>query len=337
MKFHKPSFFPVRFNLCLAAIGIVVSAASPAWAQAIQRVIATVNDAPITAYDLSQRVRFTTATTGRKTSQKMSRQILQLLVSEKLQMQEAKRVGVTVSDKEVKASLTSITKRNKINLKRLTAHLKSRGIKIKTLENKIKAELAWSSVIRRKFRHLVSVGESDIKLHLSKTGKKAGSGDASAKTVVLELQKLTVLFTQGRTELELKNRLYDAEKLRASFKTCRRWRAQSRVYRNVKAKYIPEIKLEAIEEPMRSVVAKTRAGQVTPPQSTSAGLEIIAVCNRKEQSAQSGQRDSVVNQLKNQQFSQFSQRHLRDLRRDAVIEFPNQAGKNPYALKPSNR
>lgn len=307
----------------------------PALAQSIQRVIATVNDEPITAYDLSQRAKFTAATTNRRVTQALSTQVLQQLIGEKLQMQAAKRDGVTISDEEVKAALNGISKRNKVNLKALTAYLKSRGVRIKTLENKIRTELAWSNVIRKKFDHLVSVGESDIKLHMSKNDKDKDGKDGKESTTVYELQKLLLQFSQGRTEHEVKTRMDEAEKLRASFKTCRRWRAQAKLYRNVKATFGRDITPDKIKEPLRSVIDRTPAGKVTPPTVQPAGIEIVAVCNRKEQDGSSGRRASLVSQLKNQQFTQFSQRHLRDLRRDAVIEYPNQTGKNPYALKPS--
>jgi len=335
MKSTSPTSSAGLILSCLLPVVLVLFGPAPAQGQAVQRVIATVNDEPITAYDLSQRAKFTAATSGRRVTRQLSGQVLQQLISEKLQMQEAKRVGVTVSKGELKAALDGISKRNKVNMSRLKAYLKSRNVRMKTLEDKIRTELAWGSVIRRKFRRLVSVGETDIKLHMSKTGK---DGDDKAGTeTVLELQKLTLRFTQGRNEVEVKNRMIDAEKLRAAFKTCRRWRAQARVYRNVKAQYIQEIKLASINEPVRSKLAETRAGQVTAPQTTPQGIEIIAVCNRKELSAASGKREQVVSQLKNQQLNQFSQRHLRDLRRDAVIEYPNQTGKNPYVLKPSTK
>lgn len=337
MNFNRTTNLLILPITCLLLSGITLTASTAVRGQAVQRVIATVNDEPITAYDLNQRARFTAATSNRKVTRQLSGQVLQQLISEKLQMQEAKRTGISVSDQEVKAALGNISKRNKISLKQLTAYLKSRGVRIKTLEAKIRTELAWGNVIRRKFRHLVSVGDSDIKLHLSKAGKKEKAKEDKSTDTVFELQKLFLLFSQGRTEQERRNRIIEAERLRAAFRTCRRWRAQAKRFRNIKPSYIKEIKLDAVEEPLRTVLTKTQAGQVTPPETKPTGVEIVAVCNRKEQSGKSGERDSVKSQLESQQLTQFSQRHLRDLRRDAVIEYPNKTGKNPFALKPSTR
>ena len=87
--------------------------------------------------------------------------------------------------------------------------------------------------------------------------------------------------------------------------------------------------LDWLVDPMESLAA------LTTPNIGAYQNWLQVTINRKEQDKASGRRASVVSQLKNQQFTQFSQRHLRDLRRDAVIEYPNQTGKNPYALKPS--
>ncbi len=205
----------------------------------------------------------------------------------------------------------------------------------KTLETKIRTELAWGEVIRKKFRSLVSIGSSDIDLELSKSDKKAGAKKKSGKQVIFELTKLTILFTRGRTDKEVRDRMIDAEKLRASFKTCRRWKAQARKYRNVKHKHARDINADDLKDPLKSILLKTEPGQVTPASIVTGGIEIVAVCNRKDVSTAKTRRENVETQLKNQQFNQFSQRYLRDLRRDAVIEFLGRDGKKTLKFKPA--
>ena len=153
--------------------------------------------------------------------------------------------------------------------------------------------------------------------------------------MVFELAKLTVMFTQGRTDREVRERMIDAEKLRAAFKTCRRWKGEARKYRNIKHKYIRSITADALKEPLKSILLKTEPGQVTPATIDALGIEIVAICNRKDVSLADNRRKTVESKLKNQQFNQYSQRYLRDLRRDAVIEFPDANGKKSLKFKPS--
>ncbi len=313
------------------ALGILTGLLSiaPLAAQTVQRVIATVNDDPITVYDLNQRVRFTMLTSRIRNSAKLKQVILKSLVNERLQMQAASRLGITISDEEVNTTLNGLAKRNRISLKRLKAVLKSRGVRAKTLEEKIRAELAWREVIRRKFRRLVSVGNSDIELELSRAKKKgkvrknAGEkADRKSAATRFELMKFLFQFTQGRTQEEVKSRIQEAVRMRAAFKTCKRSRAIARRLHAVKVTHVKSITDDKLKEPVRSLLLKTPAGKMTPPSLAGNGVELIAVCNRHDiRNKENTLRKSVEQKLLNQQFGRFSQQYLRDLRRDAIIEF----------------
>jgi peptidyl-prolyl cis-trans isomerase SurA len=335
--------FPNMFNfhlrlLALFLLGLSGLFPAPAQAQSVQRVVATVNDEPITIYDLKQRIGFAVATSRSRRSRALTSLVMKQLIDEKLKLQAAKSEGIEVTDEQVKESLNTIAKRNKLTYKKLKRFLSSRGVGAKTLEEKIRAELAWGEVIRRKFRSLISIGSSDVELELSKKEKKAAGEAKKAKKdkqVVFELTRLTVLFTRGRTDKEVHKRMIDAEKLRAAFKTCRRWKGEARKYRNIKHKHIQAIKADDLKDPLKSILLKTEPGQVTPATIGTMGIEIVAVCNRKDVSVADNRRKTVENQLKNQQFNQYSQRYIRDLRRDAVIEFPGRNGKKSLKFKPS--
>ena len=321
--------------LALLLFGFSSLCFASAQAQSVQRVVATVNDEPITIYDLKQRIGFAVVTSRSRRSKALTSLVMKQLIDEKLKLQSAKLEGIEVTDQQVKDSLNAIAKRNKLTYKKLRRFLSSRGVGAKTLEDKIRAELAWGEVIRRKFRSLISIGSSDVELELSKKNKNGGDKKKADKQVVFELAKLTVMFTQGRTDREVRERMIDAEKLRAAFKTCRRWKGEARKYRNIKHKYIRSITADALKEPLKSILLKTEPGQVTPATIDALGIEIVAVCNRKDVSLADNRRKTVESKLKNQQFNQYSQRYLRDLRRDAVIEFPDANGKKSLKFKPS--
>ncbi len=332
--------FPNMFSFHLRLLGLFLLGVSslfsaPARAQSVQRVVATVNDEPITIYDLKQRIGFAVATSRSRRSRALTSLVMKQLIDEKLKLQAAKNEGIDITDGQVRESLNTIAKRNKLTYKKLKRFLSSRGVGAKTLEEKIRAELAWGEVIRRKFRSLISIGSSDVELELSKKEKKAAGEAKKDKQVVFELTRLTVLFTRGRTDKEVHKRMIDAEKLRAAFKTCRRWKGEARKYRNIKHKHIQAIKADDLKDPLKSILLKTEPGQVTPATIGTMGIEIVAVCNRKDVSVADNRRKTVENQLKNQQFNQYSQRYIRDLRRDAVIEFPGRNGKKSLKFKPS--
>ena len=99
-----------RFFLCnafaafFAALCASIVAAPPLHAQA-NCVAAMVNDLPITGFELSQRVRFglmlTRVADSADNRSRISVQVLRQMIDERLQLDDAKRNGISVSQGEV--------------------------------------------------------------------------------------------------------------------------------------------------------------------------------------------------------------------------------------------
>src|SRR5512138_3139141 len=94
--------------LLVIAITIVPSLASAQGA----RVLARVNDDAITDFDLNQRVLFAIRTTGLQDSpelrQRMAAQVLRQMIDEKLQLQDAKKLGLKPTDGEIRQRVSDI-------------------------------------------------------------------------------------------------------------------------------------------------------------------------------------------------------------------------------------
>src|SRR5882724_8519317 len=90
--------------LLLRTLLAIVIVLSPALASAEGlRVVARVNDDAITDFDLSQRVLFAVRTTGLQDSPE-----LRQLIDERLQIQDAKRLGLKASDAELQQRFSDI-------------------------------------------------------------------------------------------------------------------------------------------------------------------------------------------------------------------------------------
>src|SRR5258708_35995241 len=106
-------FFGSMFALFLRAFLAITLSLCPVLASAQGlRVVARVNDDAITDFDLNQRIQFAIKTGGLQDSpdlrQRMSAQVLRQMVDERLQIQNAKRLGVGASDAEVQQRLGEI-------------------------------------------------------------------------------------------------------------------------------------------------------------------------------------------------------------------------------------
>ena len=85
-----------------------------------------------------------------------------MLIDERLQMQEGRRQGVTPDDDDVNKILGDMAKKNNLDVDGLATALGKAGVNIKTLKDRIRAQLVWQETVRKKFRRDVQIGDADI-------------------------------------------------------------------------------------------------------------------------------------------------------------------------------
>ena len=81
------------------------------------------------------------------------------------------------------------------------------------------------------------------------------------------------------------------------------------------------IKPGSIAEPMRSMLLSAKDGDVLPPVTTSAGVELYAVCGRRQASGNEQLRQKALAELQSKELEVFARQHLRNLRQEANIEY----------------
>ena len=80
-----------------------------------------------------------------------------------------------------------------------------------------------------------------------------------------------------------------------------------------------ELQLNEMPQAISAVVSPLRAGQVSPPTRTDAGIVLYMVCKRDEQSSEISE-DQVRERLRLQRIQLQAERYLQDLRRAAFVE-----------------
>jgi peptidyl-prolyl cis-trans isomerase SurA len=130
------------------------------------RVVARVNDDAITDFDLQQRVLFAIRTSGLQDSpdlrQRMASQILRQMIDEKLQIQDAKRLGMKPTDSEVGQRYAEIERAAGLQRGQFRQYLQSVGIAPEIANQQIEAQIAWAKIVRRKVRGQVDVSDAEI-------------------------------------------------------------------------------------------------------------------------------------------------------------------------------
>src|SRR5262245_19931181 len=138
--------------LAFAACLIVVAGLGLAQEMSIK---VLVNDDPISDYDIDQRERFLAITQQQQRSPALKKQATDLIIQERLQMQEGRKNGVTPDENDVTVILEDMAKKNNLTVEGLTTSLANTGVNIKTLKDRIRAQLVWQETVRRKFRREV--------------------------------------------------------------------------------------------------------------------------------------------------------------------------------------
>lgn len=150
--------------------------------------------------------------------------------------------------------------------------------------------------------------------------KRQGLGPNPLET---RFQVMQVVFTlpADAPERALQARVAQANKFRSEFRTCAAAPDQINAYPGARISQPSTVTAAQLRNPIRDQLLKTEAGSVVPIGRTERGIEALIVCDRKDDVGNQPTRDSIENTLFNQEVSMMARRHLRDLRRDAVIEY----------------
>ena len=83
-----------------------------------------------------------------------------------------------------------------------------------------------------------------------------------------------------------------------------------------------QVKMRDLPPALQQLMLPMQVGQATPPYgSLDEGIRVLVICGRDEPTSSAPSYDEVYNQLNEERVNSRAQRYLRDLRRDAVIEF----------------
>lgn len=247
---------------------------------------------------------------------KFKKEAQEELIEERLKLQEAKRLGIEISDDEVKRVLKGLAERNKMTEDQFAQHLKSGGADISTMRERFRAQFAWREVVRRRFSSQVSITQGDIERMISASASEAGED-----TVELQVHRIT-LPTAGKADQGAMARRYaEADTLRRRFTGCSALPELARQAGDARYDDLKFIRPSSIPEPTRSLLLSAKDGDMLPPATAANGIEIYAVCARRPIKADEKQREKAEGDLVQKEFEIVAKRHLRDLRQDAHIEY----------------
>ncbi len=306
----------VWFLVLISFVYFSLHSTLPAHAQNEQSIVVLVNDEPITNYDVTQRMRLLSVTTRQPASDALRKKVIEELISERIQLQEATKNSVIITDEQIKEVFTSVAASNKMSPEKLTTSLAQLGVNIKTMKEQIRSRVAWRRVVQRKFRSQVSVNASQIDKAISVEEPSKDKQEATE----FDLQRVRLELPDSPDQKTIASRLVEAERLRNRIKSCSSIAKVIKPVRKASAKSVGRKKADQVAQPTRAILLATKEGQMTPPTITSSGIELYVVCARRSVNRNDKQRQKVRSKLVSQEYNILARRHLRDLRQDAFVE-----------------
>lgn len=136
-------------------------------AQAVDSVAAVVNDDVITERELQTRVDLITRRLRQQNApvppaDQLTRQVLDQMVLERVQLQRAKEDGITIDDAAVQATLQRLAQANNMPIEMYRARLEAQGVPWSVFTNDARTELTLSKLREREVDSKITVSDAEV-------------------------------------------------------------------------------------------------------------------------------------------------------------------------------
>ena len=166
------------FVLLLASL---VAAPTGALSQSVQRIAVVVNDEIISVRDLRDRIRLVLFLTGiqdtAESRRRIVNQVLRTLVDERLQLQEARKRNVSVSEDDIALSVSDMERANRMVAGSLASVMADNRVSYESLRAQFRARVAWSKLVHRRLARRIRIGDDEVAEALARL--KANEGEES--------------------------------------------------------------------------------------------------------------------------------------------------------------
>ena len=112
-----------------------------------------------------------------------------------------------------------------------------------------------------------------------------------------------------------------AEEFSNNFVSCKRLDSLLENYNEKEVNVIGKRLLEELPNELHKELLEKNAGNTLSPRLYEENIDIILICDRKDDIGIQVNREVIADNIYSQKMGMMSRRHLRDLRRDAVIEY----------------
>mgnify|MGYP001319477533 CR=1 FL=1 len=240
-------------------------------------IFATVNNEPISVYDLIQRANLFSISSKIPINKEFEIRILPDLISgqidEVIQMQEIKRENIFISENQIDEIIKKIEQDNGFDEGKFGLFLKENKTEISILRKQVEASIGWRQLVANKFRGQVVIQDSEVQTVLKNIKSSVGKDEFLLEQIFVSFE------TRNENEaLNKINKLYSQIETGGEFNSIAEQFSDSFGGKKGQIGWMSEID---IDEKIINQVKKLEKNSISKPLKGQDGYFIIKVLNKR--------------------------------------------------------
>ncbi len=292
-------------------------------AEIVDRIIATVNQEPVTTYDFGKAMNNIKQELSKNPNMKLGNEELEVLrkrgfdhlVDEILLNQEIVKKEMDVTDQDVNRAIQSILERNKFTVEQIKKELASKGSNYEAYREDIKGQLRRLKFINQIIGNKIHVSEEDVKAFYAQNGA-AISGDQS-----IHIAQIVFPLSDKPSDEELKKVQAEAQSVYQKIKGGTKFE-QAMKEGGTGSGDLGKVNFAGISPQMAPAIQGLQQGGVTEPVRTQAGFILVKLYDKPE--AQLAGTEDIKNRVRDKIYEMKVQteikKYVEQLRNKAFID-----------------
>lgn len=301
----------------MTIITALLMASGPVRAASSLKIAAVVNGEIISNQDIQNRINAFLMTTriplNDQTRNMIMQRVIHAAIDEKIKLQAAEKNKITISDKEIDASIRNFEKNNRIPKGELKNILKQAKVSEDSFRSQMKSDLAWVRLLKSKMRGEGTLTQKEIETALADAKKDLSTPKFQISEIFVKKEKAKDI--QSLVDNLRQDNRFELYAMQFS--------DSASASNGGNLGWVNEGKLP---ESLEKAVKKLKAGDITNAILLNDGYYILKLNQRfdpaKDKPVIPSEKD-IRAFLSNQKMETLAQKYLQDLRQQAVIELRN--------------
>ncbi len=287
-------------------------------------VIVTVNDLPITDFDIDQRIKLWAAIGREVKASNLRKAALESLIDDMIKQAAAKKYNAVATDDMVDKQVARMAGGSDSDVTNLAAKLKAKGVSMSALRGLVRAQISFNRLLGALYKVKVEIDPSEV----DKKFQELANDPRLKPITVYEILEITLPIektSDAMMQQLMMARVADAQMLRRNYKGCASARKAATGIYNVHIGSVFKADGRKLPAPLKAALDKSGPGALLGPARSPEGIQFIGYCGKSHMAPPAPTRQQVENMLINKKYDTYEERYMRELRRTAFVDYKDQS------------